>query len=46
MPEMKLKSNDPSKFTRFFTQNIGLLAGFAMMILLALYEEDLENLGA
>ena len=45
MPEMKLKSNDPAKLTRLLTQNCGLLLGFIMMILLALYEDDIENLG-
>ena len=43
MPEMQLKAADPNKFTRFLTQNIGLLLGFAMMILLALFEEDIEH---
>merc|ERR1739838_202052 len=43
MPEMHLKAADPKKFTRFLTQNIGLLLGFAMMIILALFEEDIEH---
>ena len=43
MPEMQLRPTDGKKWTRFAIQNAGLLIGFAMMIILALFEEDIEN---
>ena len=43
MPEMQLRETDGKKWLRFGIQNAGLLLGFAMMIILALFEEDIEH---
>ena len=40
MQEMMESVSDYPK-TEFFVQNLGLLLGWAIMLLLALYEEDL-----
>ena len=44
MPELTINRNDENKYRRLSIQNVGLLLGYIMMILLALYEDDISNL--
>merc|ERR1711990_355361 len=37
-PEMKLSQDDDCRHSRLILQNVGILTGFTLMILLALYE--------
>ena len=40
LPQMKLYKSMEEKNFRFFVQNIGMITGFAIMTLLAIYEEE------
>ena len=44
MPEMKLGKNTKDKVYRFFLQNLGMMIGFAIMVTLSIFEEDIMNL--
>jgi len=44
MPELTISKDDENKYSRLSIQNVGLLLGYIMMILLALYEDDISNL--
>lgn len=44
MPNMKLEPEDEKKMTRFAMQNLGLLLGFTIMVLIAIFEDDIEEL--
>jgi len=41
---MKLSKSTPNKFLRFGLQNLGMVIGFTIMVLLSIYEDDLMNL--
>ena len=41
MPQMKLEKDTENKVYRFVIQNLGMTTGFSIMVLLALFEEDL-----
>ena len=41
MPELKLQAGDPLGWWRFLAQNSGMLLGFIIMSLIAVYEEDI-----
>ena len=41
---MKLSKSTSNKFLRFGLQNIGMVIGFTIMVLLSIYEDDLMNL--
>ena len=41
MPELKLQAGDPLGWWRFLAQNCGMLLGFIIMSLIAVYEEDI-----
>jgi len=40
MPEMKLTKDTDRKMLRFGLQNVGMLLGFIIMVLLSIFEED------
>ena len=40
MPAMKLTNDTERKFLRFGLQNVGMLLGFIIMVLLSIFEED------
>lgn len=44
MPQMKLEKNSENKVYRFVIQNLGMTTGFSIMVLLALFEEDIMNI--
>ena len=44
MPQMKLEKDSEDKVYRFVIQNAGMITGFTIMILLALFEEDIMNI--
>ena len=44
MPQMKLYKSTEEKNFRFFVQNTGMITGFAIMTLLAIYEEEIMNI--
>ena len=44
LPEMRLVKSTKGKTYRFFLQNLGMLIGFAIMVLLSLFEDDIMNL--
>ena len=43
MPEMTIKPDCKNNYTRFGTQNIGLILGFSIMIIIAKYEEAIAS---
>ena len=44
MPNMKLEAEDKKKTARFAMQNLGLLLGFTIMVLIAVFEDDIEQI--
>ena len=44
MPEMKLTSDLDRKFYRFGLQNMGMLLGFTIMVILAVFEDSIRNI--
>ena len=44
MPQMKLEKDSENKVYRFVIQNLGMTTGFSIMVLLALFEEDIMNI--
>jgi len=46
MPEMAIKPDCKNKYARFGTQNIGLILGFSIMIIIAKYEEAIAGFTA
>merc|ERR1712110_1296120 len=45
LPEMKFGRESKRRYYRLFLQNIGMLTGFTIMALIAVYEEDITSLG-
>ena len=41
MPEAKLHVGMPNVYKRFIVQNFGMVTGFIIMVLIAIYEEDI-----
>lgn len=46
MPELKAPQNEGESFklSQFLLQFLGMCSGFAVMLLIALYEHDLEKI--
>ena len=44
MPRMKLEKDTPDKTLRFVVQNLGMTSGFTIMVLLAIFEDDITNI--
>ena len=44
MPNMQLTFDDPQKYKRFAAQNVGLMLGWGIMVVIAIFEDDIENM--
>jgi len=44
MPEMKLTRDLDRRFLRLGLQNLGMLIGFAIMVILAVFEDDIRHI--
>ena len=43
MPQMKLEKDTEDNFLRFVVQNLGMTTGFTIMVILAIFEDDITN---